>query len=141
MHRRFVLKSLTATCLSLPALARAEGDAPLKIRELYNKDRSYSDLALAKDGAQVHFTGFMAPPLKAESQFFVLTKQPMSVCPFCETEAEWPDDIIAVYTKRTVKVIPFNVRIEVTGTLELGTFKDTETGFVSKVRIANASYS
>ena len=141
MKRRFVLQSLPAALIAGPGLARAAGDAVMKIRDLYNKDLSFSDMALAHDGARVTFTGFMAPPLKAESRFFVLTKQPMSVCPFCETEAEWPDDIVAVYAKRTVKVIPFNVRIEVTGRLELGSFRDAETGFVSKVRIADAIYA
>ena len=62
----------------------------------------------------------MAPPLKAESEFFVLTKRPMAVCPFCEPGTTWPRDILAIYARRTVDVIPFNVLIHVTGTLELG---------------------
>ena len=82
----------------------------------------------------------MAPPLKVEINFFVLTKQPLSVCPFCETEADWPDDILAVYTKRIVRVLPFNLKIEVRGVLELGTAKDAETGFVSRVRLTDAKY-
>ena len=53
----------------------------------------------------------MAPPLKAEADFFVLTKMPMAVCPFCNTAVDWPDDIVAVYTKRTVRIVPFNVEI------------------------------
>lgn len=112
----------------------------LKMRELYNKDLSYSNLAKELQGKYIQVSGFMAPPLKAESKFFVLTKIPLSVCPFCETEAEWPDDILAIYTKRVNKVVPFNVKIKVTGILELGTFTDEETGFVSKIRIVNAKY-
>jgi hypothetical protein len=88
----------------------------------------------------VSVTGFMAPPLKAESSFFVLTKRPMAVCPFCETSADWPDDILAIYTKRAIDVVPFNIRIRTEGTLELGTFKDPDTGFVSRVRIVDAHY-
>jgi hypothetical protein len=65
----------------------------------------------------------------------------MSVCPFCETEAEWPDDILAVYTKRIIDVVPFNVDLTTTGTLELGAYKDPETGFLSMVRLVDASYS
>ena len=83
----------------------------------------------------------MAPPLKVDTNFFVLTKMPMSVCPFCETEADWPDDILAVHTKRIVKVLPFNLKIEVQGVLELGTEKDAETGFVSRVRLIDATYN
>lgn len=62
------------------------------------------------------------------------------MCPFCETSEEWPDDILAIYTKRTVDVVPFNVPILTRGTLELGDFRDPETGFLSRVRITNAAY-
>ena len=41
--------------------------------------------------------GFMAPPLKAEAKFFVLTEIPMSICPFCSSDADWPDNIVVVY--------------------------------------------
>ena len=113
---------------------------PIKLRDLYNKDLSFSDLALQLEGQRIAVTGFMAPPLKVESKFFVLTKQPMSVCPFCETEADWPDDILAIHTKRLVKLLPFNVHITGWGVLELGTVKDAETGFVSRVRLTDAKY-
>ena len=73
----------------------------------------------------------MAPPLKANARFFVLTKMPMAVCPFCETEAEWPEDILAIYTKRRVKPVPFNVKIKTRGILALGALRDPETGFLS----------
>lgn len=137
MHRRTFIAG-SAGFLLVPRASRA--DAPLKLRELYNRDQSFSDLALSLEGTRVDVVGFMAPPLKAESRFFVLTKMPMSVCPFCETEAEWPDDILAVYTKRIVDIIPFNVKINCSGVLELGGQKDPETGFVSRVRLADAVY-
>ena len=137
LTRRHLVISGAASLLPLRALA---SDKPIKMRDLYNKDRSYSDLALSLDGQTITVQGFMAPPLKAESQFFVLTKMPMAVCPFCETEAEWPDDILAIYTKRTVDVIPFNVKILTKGTLTLGSFRDEETGFVSRIRLLDAVY-
>lgn len=115
-------------------------DAPLKLRTLYNKDRSFSDLAHSLEGTRVSVGGYMAPPLRADSQFFVLTKIPMAVCPFCETEAEWPRDILAIYTKRIVDVVAFNSKIVTRGVLELGTFKDPETGFVSRARLVDAVY-
>lgn len=135
LTRRATLTGL----LTLPMMARAN-DAPMRLRDLYNKDLSFSDMAQNLEGQRITVKGFMAPPLRAESKFFVLTKQPMSVCPFCETEAEWPDDILAVYTKRVIKVIPFNVPIAASGTLELGTYTDPELGFVSRVRLQNATY-
>ena len=143
MHRRaFLTRSLMLA--AAPALfsvrAASAQDAPAKIRELYNKDQSFSEFAQANEGQRIVFEGYMAPPLKAQSQFFVLTKMPMSVCPFCETEAEWPDDILAVYTKRVVDVIPFNKKIEVRGRLELGSYRDPDTGFLSMVRLEDATY-
>lgn len=114
---------------------------PIKLRELYvPRGRGLSDYATANEGQRIEVEGFMAPPLKAESSFFVLTKMPMAVCPFCESEAEWPSDILAVYAKRTVKVIAYNRKITVSGVLELGGYTDPETGFVSLVRLADATY-
>ncbi|WP_138465641.1 hypothetical protein [Poseidonocella sp. HB161398] len=137
-RRLFLAAALAAPFLARPALA---AETQLKLRELYNKDRSFSDLAQELQGQRITVPGFMAPPLKAESRFFVLTKMPMSYCPFCESEAEWPDDILAIYTKRIVDVVPFNVNITTRGVLELGSFKDPETGFVSMIRLTDASYA
>ncbi|WP_116085022.1 hypothetical protein [Tropicimonas sp. IMCC34011] len=138
MYRRTLLASGIAT-LAMPRLARAA--ETVKLRDLYRKDGSFTDLALSHEGKRVTVEGFMAPPLKANSQFFVLTKRPMAVCPFCESEAEWPDDILAVYTKRIVNPVYFTVDIAATGVLELGAMTDEETGFVSRVRLADAAWS
>ncbi len=116
----------------------ASAATAIRLRELYNKDMSFSDYALSHENQSVTVSGFMAPPLKADTTFFVLTNRPLAVCPFCETEAEWPADILAVYTKRIFDVVPFNVGIEVAGQLELGTYTDPEFGFLSRVRIQNA---
>src|SRR5690606_24493688 len=109
----------------------AEGPVPL--RDLYNKDLSFSDLARAADGTRIEVDGYMAPPLKAETRFFVLTKMPMSVCPFCDSVADWPGDIVSVYARDVVSIVPFNRPIRVSGVLRLGKFVDTEIGFVSLV--------
>ena len=113
---------------SSPALA---APPQIKLRDLYNKDMSFSDFANAHDGKDILVNGFMAPPLKAESKFFVLTKMPMAVCPFCEPETDWPDDILAVYARRTVDVIPFNRKIIAQGRLKLGGYSDPEPGFTA----------
>ena len=140
MHRRQFLTgtlgALTAVTLPGPALGRDV----IKLRELYARDGSASSLAESLVGERITIDGFMAPPLQAESQFFVLTRIPMAVCPFCETEADWPKDILAVYTKRTVDVVPFNKRITSTGVLELGSYRDPNTGFLSMVRLNDAVY-
>lgn len=135
--RRFLITGGLA--LATPSLLLAAAP-PLKLREFYNKDGSFSDLALERVGQRITVMGFMAPPLKADSQFFVLTKKPLAVCPFCETEADWPDDIIAVYMRRKYRVISFSRKIETTGTLALGRFRDPETGFLSMARIEHAKF-
>ena len=69
-------------------------------------------------GRKVSIQGFMAPPLKAEAQFFVLTEIPMALCPFCSTDADWPDNILVVYLDRKQTFTDPNQRIEARGTLE-----------------------
>jgi hypothetical protein len=137
MDRRQALLLLPALALA-PRLARAE--EPIRMRDLYNKDLSFSPLALENAGQRIAVGGFMAPPLKAESTFFVLTKMPMAVCPFCEPGTPWPDDLLAIYAKRVIDVVPFNVPIVVEGVLELGDYVDPELGFYSKVRLTDATY-
>ena len=65
---------------------------------------------------------------------------PMSVCPFCESEADWPSDIVVVYTDDAISVVPFNSPIRVSGRLELGAYKDEAMGFVSRVRLVGADF-
>ncbi|MCA0919628.1 hypothetical protein [Pseudooceanicola nanhaiensis] len=135
-RRTFLTASLATPLLARPTLA---ADEVIKLRNLYDR-KALSDLAKSREGKRIAVDGYMAPPLKAESAFFVLTRRPMSVCPFCETEAEWPNDILAVYTKRIVDVVPYNVKIVTSGVLELGAYRDPETGFLSMVRLVDASY-
>lgn len=139
MNRR-VFVGAAAGALAAPQALDA-GNAAIKLRELYAKVGGVSDLARSMQGKRLSVIGFMAPPLKAESRFFVLTKLPMEVCPFCDNAADWPDNILGVYTKRVVEVIPFNRRIEARGVLELGSYTDPETGFVSLVRLVDATYA
>ena len=139
MHRRTFLTAAASFAILRPTLSLA-GDDVVRIRDLYEKDLSFSELARASEGKRITLSGFMAPPLKSESKFFVLTNRPMAVCPFCETEADWPLDIVAIYTKRIIEIVPFNVHIAARGELELGTYEDPEFGFVSRVRLVDTSY-
>ncbi|MBT8476091.1 MAG: hypothetical protein HKO95_14860 [Rhodobacteraceae bacterium] len=140
MNRRTLLASGLALAVLPLAGGSAHAQDAAKIRDLYSGGVNLSDWALAQVGERVTFEGYMAPPLKANSNFFVLTALPMSVCPFCETEAEWPNNIVAVYSKRVIDVMPFNRKIEVRGRLETGSYRDPDTGFLSLVRIEDATY-
>ena len=98
----------------------------------------YSDQAKALKGHEVRMRGYMAPPLKPESKFFVLTREPVAVCPFCSSDAQWPVDIVVIYLRDTLAPVNFSRRIEVTGQLEMGSWTDPQSGFVSQVRMVDA---
>jgi hypothetical protein len=99
-----------------------------------------SDKLVALNGKPVEISGFMAPPLKAEAGFFVLTREPVSLCPFCNSDADWPSDIIVVYMRDSVRYTQTNRAITVSGTLQVGSKLDAKTGFVSLVRLIDADY-
>lgn len=135
-RRAFLLLPL----LALPRPARAQ--EILTFDGLYKSigvfGLKYSDRALGLRGQRVRLRGYMAPPLKPESKFFVLTREPVAVCPFCSSDAEWPADIVVVYLKKTLVPIDFQQRIEIEGRLEIGSWTDPQTGFVSQVRLMDS---
>lgn len=93
-----------------------------------------SDKLVSLDGKNITIEGYMAPPLKPELDYFVLTAIRLAFCPFCSTAADWPDDIALVYmTNGTATVTEYGVRVN--GRLEVGASVDQETGMVSLVRI------
>jgi hypothetical protein len=98
----------------------------------------FSDRLMALKDKTVVMRGFMAPPLKAESNFFVLTREPMALCPFCQSDADWPADIVAVFLRRTAPLVNAAAALDVTGRLAVGSSVDPETGFVSQVRLVEA---
>ncbi len=101
----------------------------------------FSDRLTALSGRPVAITGYLAPPLKAESRFFVLTREPLALCPFCQSDADWPVDIVVVYLRRIATLLPAGARLTVQGRLELGSWTDPDTGFVSQLRIVDAGFS
>lgn len=137
MLRRRLL-ALTAALLPVAALAQA----PPRIRmfELYKPDLSFSDLAKKLAGKPVSIQGFMAPHLKVESDFFVLSNTPVETCPFCASEDQWIDTIIFVRMKKRQEAVRPGELIQVMGRLEIGPQTDAATGFVSRVRLTDASY-
>lgn len=144
MSRRALLLSTAALCLATGA-ADASEDGALAFDELYGSvsvlGLTFSDKLKGLEGRIVRMRGFMAPPLKAEAKFFVLTERPMALCPFCSSDADWPADIVVIYLDRAQTFEQANAEIEVTGRLELGSWTDPETGFVSQVRIVNARFA
>ena len=136
-NRRTFLTTLAG--LALPRAGKAAEQ--LKIRDLWAAGNEFSAQAQSLNGTSVEMRGYMAPPLKPEIDFFVLTRIPMAVCPFCDTEAAWPNDLIVVYMTNTLQPVSFNDLIIVSGTLELGTKTDANTGFVSRIRLLQAKFA
>lgn len=123
-------------------MAAADSDSgeptPIAFEELYTRASireglKLSEKLLSLDGKKVVMRGYMAPPLKPELDFFVLTRIRLAFCPFCSSAAEWPDDIAVVYTPSPMKATERAVSVE--GTIEVGSKMDQETGMVSLVRI------
>ena len=94
-----------------------------------------SDKLVALQGQRVVMAGFMAPPLKPALDFFVLTRVPLALCPFCASDAQWPEDIVFVRLPPEQTLTPTSALLQVVGQLDVGTKTDTATGFVSLVRI------
>ncbi|MGF9565196.1 hypothetical protein [Neorhizobium sp. JUb45] len=126
------------------AATRARAESPISFDELYGKisvlGLEFSEKVKQLNGKEIAMRGFMAPPLKAEAQFFVLTEIPMSICPFCSTDSDWPDNIVVVYLGEKQTFTQPSQTIEVRGKLETGSWTDPETGFVSLLRIRQAEY-
>lgn len=146
LSRRLFLSGVAAAAPSLLTFKVAAAAAStLSFDDLYGKitplGLEFSDKTKALNGKSVTMRGFMAPPLKAEAAFFVLTEIPMSLCPFCSSDADWPDNIVVVYLSTRQTFTQPNQTIEVTGRLETGSWTDPETGFVSLLRLRDARYS
>ncbi|WP_337510347.1 hypothetical protein [Acidaminococcus intestini] len=125
------------------SIALEANAASLDFSEMYSGASSeglvFSDTLNSLNGSEVTMTGFMAPPLKPSINFFVLTETPMAVCPFCSTDADWPYNMFVVYVNGSVDALPYDQEVTVTGTLDLGSYMDGDTGFVSQVRLLEAT--
>ena len=103
--------------------------------DLWSESAEFSERAKELAGKTVEMRGYMAPPLKPEVEFYVLTSTPMATCPFCDSEATWPKDIVLVMLARPRSTQSYSRPISVSGILDIGTQTDEKTGFVSRVRL------
>ncbi len=140
VFRKFLASLFLSITMSIALEANA---ASLDFSEMYSGASSeglvFSDTLNSLNGSEVTMTGFMAPPLKPSINFFVLTETPMAVCPFCSTDADWPYNMVVVYVNGSVDALPYDQEVTVTGTLDLGSYMDGDTGFVSQVRLLEAT--
>jgi hypothetical protein len=147
MNRRDWLRSGGAVLASSAAWAAWRADAAaadgLTFAELYQaqtvRGLELSAKSRALTGKPVQMLGYMAPPLKPEVEFFVLTRSPVALCPFCNSDADWPSDIVVVYPREREAWSQDGLPVAVSGVLEIGAKVDAKTGFVSLVRIVDAT--
>ncbi len=124
----------------LPMITKASFAAErIRMFELYEGDQSFSQKAKDLQGKIVEIQGFMAPHLKVNSDFFILSNTPVETCPFCATEGDWIDTIVFVRMKKREEAVNPGRIIFTRGRLEIGPETDAETGFVSRVRLADAT--
>jgi hypothetical protein len=131
---------LIAAALGLGLLTPAVAARRVRMFELYGDDNDFSPLAKELNGQRVAMQGFMAPHLKVDSDFFILSNTPVETCPFCASEGDWIDSIVFVRMRRKQEAVDPGAVIMVEGKLEIGPEKDPETGFFSKVRITEADF-
>jgi hypothetical protein len=138
LSRRSVLG---LACLAPFAGLPAQAAELVTFADISVADDVFTEKARRLAGTVVQMRGYMAPPLKPEIDFFVLTSLPTAICPFCDAAASWPDDIVLVKLSRPVRALAYDILLNVSGTLEIGEDTDAATGFVSLVRLRDAKYS
>ena len=131
-----------AGAFGLAPAVPAAAASPRRIRmfELYGEDDEFSPLARELAGQRVSLQGFMAPHLRVDADFFILSNTPVETCPFCASEGDWIDSIVFVRMRRKEEAVSPGVLIVAEGTLEIGPARDEATGFVSKVRLVDAAF-
>jgi hypothetical protein len=112
----------------------------LRFNEFYSPNSSainlqFSDKLKGANNRQIKINGYMAPPLKPNLDFFVLTRIRLAACPFCSTAADWPEDILLVTMPDGKTVKQIEEPITLVGKLEIGEAVDSKTGFFSLLRV------
>jgi hypothetical protein len=121
--------------ITAPRLAFSELYATKGIIGLRLTDQA-RDLA----GRIVIIRGYMAPPLEDAADFFVLTRDPVPACPFCDNRAVWPDDVVMTLLERASGFVDPFQPIEIAGTLDIGRRRDARTGAPLLLRVVDASW-
>ena len=86
-------------------------------------------------GNPVRIRGYMAPPDLEQGDFFVLTRAPAFICPFCDPGTNWPDDVVLALLDHDSHFVDPTQLIEVVGELEFGAKLDIRTGATRLVRL------
>ncbi len=144
VSRRTFVASLAAFAAYLAGgagrFALATTHTFLKFSDIWLPGMKISEKAKQLHGKPVVMRGFMSPTPNPDEPAFVLTKIARPIPPGVGEIDEYPDDAILVRLAEPQPLLPYNVPIKTTGTLEVGTQIDEATNFVSRVRIVGAKY-
>jgi len=136
------LAALPPACNAQATAAAKAGPAEIRFDQFYAGGRTqgpeFSPLARSLAGKRVRISGYVAPPFRADAEFFILTRVAMHVCPYCNPDENWPIDLVVAYTSGALPESDHDATISVVGTLEIGPKLDTVTGMVSQLRLIDA---
>src|ERR1700693_6004417 len=132
---------LGLACLAPFASLPARAAELVTFADISVADDQYTEKARQLAGKVVAMHGYMAPPLKPEIDFFVLTSLPTAICPFCDAAASWAEDIVLVKLSRPVRALAYDRLLNVSGSLEIGIETDAATGFVSLVGLRAGNFN
>lgn len=126
-------------CLSLMLSLGACGKKETEITEL--SFSSAIDLATIRslNGKTVSVTGYMATLSPISGKFMYLMNMPYQSCPFCLPNTSQLNNTMAVYAPQGKTFEFTDQAIRVTGTMEVGSFKD-EYSYEYNYRLVDATY-
>src|SRR5262245_17712089 len=98
VFRYFLALPLAAAGAGRGALAIADASGRRASEQMYAlrgvRGLEFATKTKARGAHEVHFLWYLAPPLKPEVPFFVLTRAPFALCPFCNSHAHWLAHIV-----------------------------------------------
>lgn len=157
MNRRQLLSTAAAAAVAPTSLLASGATDVLSQSDLQANGFSFTDLARQLDGERITVTGFMTPPVRGAADLAVLVDRPTRICPVCTERAgeqamslcgpcssgNGPSlaKAMAIHAKQAIRKVPYNVRVDVTGTLEIGNEFEERTGFLSASRLLDADLS
>ncbi len=71
---------------------------------------TFSDKVKSLNGREVDHAAVSWRRAEGRGQFLRADEIPMSICPFCSSDSDWPDNIVVVYLDRAQTFVQANAR-------------------------------
>lgn len=157
ISRRKLLLSTAATAAAPSALFAGTRSDVLSPKDLTDSAFSFTDLAHELNGEKVTISGFMTPPVPGVDDLSLLLDEPKTICPVCSERAgeqamslcgpcssgDGPSvtEAIAIHAHDPIRKVPYNVQVDVTGTLDVGSLFEDRTGLLTTSRLLDAEFT